>query len=139
MKTNSIAIILLVFTIISCQSKKEVTLENLERQDLLGEWNVQWVTKPEKGQSVDPSINYTMNGKMIFNEEKLTINAYGYEGCIFGSDTLSHSINWKVQGDTLSIVNDGDEFGIPYIIREISNEKVKLQLVEDVFLFLTKL
>lgn len=70
---------------------------------------------------------------------KITINAYGYKNCIFGADTLVHTLNWKVESDTLlNLTNDGDKYGIPYTIKSLEANKVKLQLVEDVYLFLTK-
>ncbi|MFY0627678.1 MAG: lipocalin family protein [Reichenbachiella sp.] len=123
----------ILFFLSACQSSKEKT------NSVVGEWNVQWITYPEKGAAPDPSINLTMNGKMnIKSDGKITVHAYGYEGCIFGTDTLEHTLNWSLSGDTLNLTNDGDEFGIPYIIKESSSDKMKLQLVEDVFLFLTK-
>jgi len=137
------ALILLAIST-SCQKKSTNKEENKEpadiisRAEMIGDWKVQWITKPEAGLEIDPTVNYTMNGKMIFTDSKLTINAYGYKGCIFGSDTLSHALNWGIKGDTLNLINKGDEFGIPYIIKEASSDKIKLQLVEDVFLFLTR-
>ena len=81
-----------------------------------------------------------MNGEMnIKANGKITINAYGYKNCIFGADTLIHTLNWEVPSDTvLNLTNDGDKYGIPYAILEMANNKVKLQLVDDVYLFLTK-
>ena len=107
---------------------------------LYGEWDVQWVTDPASYPDVDASMNFTMNGKFTFDKNgKLTIDAYGYEYCIFGSDTLSHSLNWRLENDTLlSTFNDKDKHGISYQVSEISDNKVKLQMMEDIFLHLTK-
>ncbi len=106
---------------------------------IVGKWDVQWITYPEEGMEATPGLNLTMNGKMYIEDNgKIAVHAYGYEGCIFGSDTLKHSLNWSVSGDTLNLINEGDDFGIPYVIKEVSQDKVKLQLVEDVFLFLTR-
>lgn len=122
----------------ACQSSKESTSSVAE--SLAGKWNVQWVTYPEKNAQLNASINYTMNGVMDIEENgKITIHAYGYQGCIFGTDTLSHTLNWALESDTvLNLTNDGDKYGIPYTIKELKTDKIKLQLVEDVFLFLTK-
>lgn len=129
---------LLFLTLSSCDPAKERAKEISE--SLVGDWKVQWVTYPDKNAPLDESINYTMNGLMnIEAEGKITINAYGYKGCIFGTDTLIHTLNWEVKSDTvLNLTNDGDKYGIPYTIKELTDSKVKLQLVEDVFLFLTK-
>ncbi|MDW3208409.1 MAG: hypothetical protein R8N23_00980 [Reichenbachiella sp.] len=125
-------------TINSCESTKEKTAEISE--GLVGDWQVQWVTYPDKNAPANDSINYTMNGEMnIKANGKITINAFGYKNCIFGADTLIHTLNWEVPSDTiLNLTNDGDKYGIPYTILDLSDNKVKLQLVEDVYLFLTK-
>ena len=130
---NRIIVFILIATslIVSCSDQKNNELE--------GEWNVQWVTDPASYPDVDASINFTMNGKFIFEKSgKLTIDAYGYEGCIFSNDTLSHSLNWKVKNDTLSTFNNKDLHGISYKITEQSPNKVKLQMMEDIFLHLTR-
>ncbi|MEO9803743.1 MAG: hypothetical protein ABJF04_10870 [Reichenbachiella sp.] len=129
---------ILIMTMNSCDSAKDRTSEM--SKTLVGDWNVQWVTYPDKNTPIQDSINYTMNGVMNIKEGgKITINAYGYKGCIFGTDTLIHTLNWEVKSDTvLNLTNDGDKYGIPYTIKELTESKVKLQFVEDVFLFLTK-
>lgn len=135
---SSFIMISLFVVMNACHSSRESNSPTEER--LIGKWNVQWVTYPEEGEELDASINYTMNGMMnIEKNGKITIHAYGYKGCIFGADTLSHTLNWVVESDTvLNLTNDGDKYGIPYAIKSIQEEKIKLQLVEDVFLFLTK-
>ncbi|WP_422361018.1 hypothetical protein [Reichenbachiella sp.] len=134
----TLALIVALFSIYSCDSTKEKTAEIAE--GLVGDWNVQWVTYPDKTAPANDSINYTMNGEMnIKSDGKITINAFGYKNCIFGADTLVHTLNWEVPSDTLlNLTNDGDKYGIPYTILEVANNKVKLQLVDDVYLFLTK-
>ncbi|WP_420580405.1 hypothetical protein [Reichenbachiella sp.] len=134
----SLVLIFALFTIYSCDSTKEKTTEISE--SLVGDWQVQWITYPDKNAPTNDSINYTMNGEMnIKANGKITINAFGYKNCIFGADTLIHTLNWEVPSDTiLNLTNDGDKYGIPYTILEMANNKVKLQLVDDVYLFLTK-
>lgn len=122
----------------TCENSKDTKTEM--SNSLIGDWKVQWVTYPDKNTPIDDGLNYTMNGLMNIREDgKITINAYGYEGCIFGTDTLIHTLNWELQSDSiLNLVNEGDKYGIPYTIKELSEQKVKLKLVEDVYLFLTK-
>lgn len=122
----------------ACDASKEKTAKISDA--LVGDWKVQWITYPDKNAPVNDSINYTMNGQMNIKENgKITINAYGYKNCIFGTDTLIHTLNWEIPSDSiLNLSNDGDKYGIPYIIRDLAENKVKLQLVEDVYLFLTK-
>ncbi len=141
-KSLTLLFIALAF-LFSCESKKSNSENNEEAEetsiDLVGKWKVQWVTTPDETAQVSPDTNYTMNG--IFDIEpngKITISAYGYENCIFGKDTLVHSLQWETYGDTLNVKNKGDEFGMPYKILKATDERIKLQLVEDVFLILTK-
>ena len=129
-----ISFVVIMISAFSCTSTPEKT----KNQSLVGNWDVQWITYPEEGMEADPTINLTMNGKMYIYQDSISVHAYGYEGCIFGADTLMHTLNWSVSGDTLNLINVGDDFGIPYVIKEISTDKVKLQLVEDVFLFLKR-
>lgn len=140
MKKIQLTLVLLgaLITINSCDSSKEKAAEISE--SLVGDWQVQWVTYPDKNAPANDSVNYTMNGKMgIQQNGKITISAFGYKNCIFGGDTLIHTLNWEVPSDTvLNLTNDGDKYGIPYSILELADNKVKLQLVDDVYLFLTK-
>ncbi|MCV9388257.1 hypothetical protein [Reichenbachiella ulvae] len=123
----------------ACESKKANTEEKGETVDIVGKWDVQWVTTPDESAQVSPDTNYTMNGVFdIKKDGKITISAYGYENCIFGKDTLVHTLQWEMYGDTLNVKNKGDEFGMPYKILQATSDRVKLQLVEDVFLILSK-
>ena len=131
MKIKLLTGLLALSFLISCTSN--------EKSELEGKWNVQWVTNPASYPDVDPSTNFTMNGIITFeNNGKMTIDAYGYEKCIFSNDTLSHSLNWKVKNDTLSTFNNKDLHGITYKITEQSANKVKLQMMEDIYLHLTR-
>lgn len=137
-KIKSTLLILVVLGTFGCTSDKASENKSNMSNVVIGDWDVQWITSPDKGMNTD-SINLTMNGKMLIkNDNQITIEAYGYKGCIFGTDTLIHTLNWEVKGDTLNLKNPNDVFGIPYIIKESSDKKIKLQLLEDVFLFLTK-
>ena len=135
---RSLIIVLVLFSMFSCGSNKE-TPRNTQ-QLIQGDWKVQWVTTPTGTEPEGTPINYTMNGEMkIQADGKVTINAFGYKDCIFGADTLMHTLNWELKNDSvLNLSNEGDKFGIPYAIKQLSEKKAKLQLVEDVYLFLTK-
>lgn len=107
--------------------------------DVLGAWKAQWVTNPASYPDVKASTNFTMNGEFVFEESgKLTINAYGYEDCIFSSDTLSHSLNWELKNGELNLINENDIHGMSYQVKEQGSDKIKLQLMDDIFLHLTR-
>ncbi len=105
---------------------------------MVGSWNAQWKTLPESFPEVK-DMDFTMNGEFNFiKENTVAIKAYGYPGCIFSSDTLSHSLNWKILNDTLKLLNQGEKQGITYKIKSFEDSKIELQLMEDIFVTLTK-
>ena len=125
------SLIFLIFVLIGCSPSKE--------EILVGEWDAQWVTDPASYPGMDPSTNFTMNGKFLISAEgEITINAYGYSNCIFGEDTLKHSQKWSLANDTLNLFNSPGQYGMTYKVLEITESKVKLQQLDDIFVYLTK-
>ena len=103
-----------------------------------GVWNAKWVTDPAAYGDLAGIMSFEMYGKFEFEENNLTISAYGYDGCIFYGDTLEHTQNWVYYGDTLELQNSPGEPGIQYKVLEQTANKVELQLVDDIFITLTK-
>ncbi|MEM0941881.1 MAG: hypothetical protein AAGI25_19140 [Bacteroidota bacterium] len=105
----------------------------------VGEWTAEWKTPPES-----PSyrgiedMEFYMDGKFIFTNDSLTIQNNGYPGCIFAVDTLKHTQSWKVSNDTLFSINDPETRGITYKITSLSENKIELQLIDDIFVTLRK-
>ena len=104
-----------------------------------GDWNARWETQPESYPEIDSgTMKFYMNGNFIFTSDSLTVNANGFEGCIFNSDTLSHTQSWYVSNDTLFLMNNLNQTGITYKIKKQEENKVELQLMEDIFVTLSK-
>lgn len=102
-----------------------------------GLWDAEWqmINTAASGKS----INHQMNGFMRFDgdgEVKITI--YGYQGCIFSSDTIHNELQYKVQNDSLTIFNDQDQFQLSYLIESMSGNEIRLQLMEDIGVTLKK-
>lgn len=114
------------------------TGENEKPTDWQGEWNATWETDPATFGDVEGITHFTMPGKVTFENDKINIKAYGFEGCAFSIDTLDHSLLWRVSNDSLILINDENTPGMVYQIKEASNEKIRLQLMEDIFLTLEK-
>ena len=119
---------LMIFSLFSCSD--ELKLE--------GAWDAIWETSPESFGKINGIENFTMNGKFIFHGDYITIIAHGYKGCIFGVDTIKHSQKWKVQNDTLYLLNKTNLRGISYFIRSKNEDFIELQLMEDIFIHLEK-
>ena len=112
------------------KESNEITLE--------GRWDAIWETSPETFGRIDDVEYFTMNGKFIFHGNSITIIAHGYQGCVFGVDTVKHSQKWKLQNDTLYLVNKTNTKGIEYFIRSKNDNSIELQLMEDIFITLTR-
>lgn len=126
--------LLVAATIFGCSSTS-----NELPTSMLGEWNAKWETFAESYPDVTDVKSFTMDGKWTFDEQgAITVAAYGFEGCIFGEDTIIHTQKWKVTNDTLSLINDDQIHGMTYKIVSQEEDKIKLQLMKDIFVHLEK-
>ncbi|WP_436514370.1 hypothetical protein [Ekhidna sp. To15] len=102
-----------------------------------GSWKAEWETPPESYPEVQ-DMEFYMTGIFQFTEDSLTKTVNGYPGCIFAIDTLSHTQSWYVSGDTLFLMNAAESAGMTYRIASKTNERIQLQLMEDIFVTLSK-
>ena len=103
----------------------------------LGNWKAKWETLPESYPTLE-DMEFYMDGNFIFSNDSLIVKANGFDGCIFNSDTLTHTQSWFVSNDTLFLINDPDQPGMIYTVKSKSETKIKLQLMNDIFVTLTK-
>ena len=118
----------------SCDTRDKESSNN----GLDGHWTAQWDTDPASFPEVADASIYTMNGHFLFKGDQVTVTAFGFPGCIFSTDTLSHTLKWKHSGDTLSLVNEGDIYGMTYRILDQQNNVMKLQLMDDITVTLSR-
>lgn len=111
---------------ISCGDRSE------EHDNMEGSWKATWIADPKAFGETQSEISFTMDGTFDFEGENLTVTAMGYEGCIFGEDTISHTQKWKLSGDTLHLISDKSTAGISYVIMERTPVELELFLVEDI-------
>lgn len=102
-----------------------------------GKWVAEWETPPESYPEIE-DMEFYMDGSFVFTADSLTVTANGYPACIFNVDTLSHTQSWYVSNDTLFLMNDPESPGMTYRISTISDNRITLQLMEDIFVTLTK-
>jgi len=124
--------IIFLVVLASCGSNKE------QPAGWEGEWVATWETDPASFEGIEGITDFTMPGKIVFDGDRVNIQAYGFEGCVFSKDTLDHTLNWKVRQDSLILINDEETPGMVYQIKEQSDKKIRLQLMEDIFLTLNK-
>lgn len=129
-----LSICLLLF-IAACKTTKETVVAPI----FSGQWRAQWDTDPSGFGDAPSSSIFTMDGYFSFSgADDVTVTAYGFPGCIFSSDTLSHTLKWKISNDTLSLINEGDVYGINYQIKELTDRKILLQLMDDIYITLER-
>ncbi len=125
--------------IISCTSSPEKPRPN----DWQGNWNAVWETPPESYPGIE-DVEFTMTGNFLFEEDSLTVQANGFDGCIFHSDTLTHTQSWYVLKNmnnldsVLVSFNDPDQVGLTYKINSKTEDKIVLQMLDDIFITLSK-
>jgi len=127
--------ILSAFVFYSCSTS---TTEEVNRPDSwMGEWNAEWETPPESYPDL-VDMEFYMEGKFVFTSDSLTVINNGYPGCIFAVDTLEHTQSWRISNDTLVSYNDLSTPGMTYKVQYLSEDLIKLQLMEDIFVTLSK-
>jgi hypothetical protein len=132
MKYTLLVAVLISLLIIGCQGEKE------KQYDLEGSWEAVWSTDPAAFEGVSSDMEFVMYGEFSFEEEKLTVVANGYPGCIFGEDTLSHTQKWEISGDTLYLISDENVRGISYQINEMTDTYISMNLVQDIEVTLSR-
>ena len=109
-----------------------------EKKSWTGEWDAKWTTNPAAYGNLGADMKFEMNGKFNFECKEMTLSAFGYENCIFGVDTLEHTQLWRVSGDTLMLENEDGDPGMHYRILSTSENEIRLLLVDDIYVTLTK-
>jgi len=111
-----------------------------EKEAWQGAWIAKWETdRKAPGYEIIPAdYAFEMNGRFDFAEAKVTISAYGFPKCIFQTDTTVFTQSWVLRGDTLELQNQPGEFGLQYKVLEQTADTIRLQLVDDIFITLTK-
>lgn len=131
--------VILSFLIACGSSKKEEknkTAAIPKEEIILGSWNAQWTkANPEEGFTGN---QLKMDGKMVFNEDGVKITVYGFDGCIFFADTVVSNLKWKIEDSVIRFIDLSDDQGLPYNIESITNQEVKLSLMEDIYITLKR-
>jgi hypothetical protein len=111
-----------------------------EKEAWQGQWDATWVTdKNAFGyEGIPDDYVFEMTGKFEFSGDQVTITANGFDKCIFQTDKSTYTQAFEVRGDTLELQNQPGEVGLQYRVLERTDNKIRLQLVDDIFITLTK-
>ena len=125
---------LLLFVFLSCFCSAFKVTQDYKTL-LLGRWNAQWVIK---NQNLAKKSNDKMNGYMMFKDNgNVSVQASGFPGCIFSSDTIKNELMWKISNDSLHLYNQNDHFKLSYLINNATDTKIELRLL-DIFVTLKR-
>jgi hypothetical protein len=126
----------LLIIMTACGSSKE-NKASQRPAEMIGTWSAKWETPPESyPEMVD--TEFSMNGEFTFSKDSLKIENNGYPGCIFNVDTIAHTQSWYVANDTLFLYNEPEVLGMSYLIKSMSQNTIELQLMDDIFVTLSK-
>lgn len=107
--------------------------------DLKGEWLAEWSMKPSDLTIDIPPENLVMSGIFEFSKNNMaTVTAFGYPGCLFCSDTLTNMLSWEIIDQNLKMHNPEYDFTLEYFIEEKTGDFMRLRLMDDIEVQLTK-
>lgn len=110
-----------------------------KEKTILGQWNAHWQTEADASLPGLTDENLHMTGVINFMEDgKVEISAFGFDGCIFYEDTLMNTLNWKISDSELRFIDQGDDQGLPYTIKQFSSTELHLTLLDDINLTLSR-
>lgn len=130
---------LLFLLLVGCTS----TTEKPRPSDWQGSWSARWETPPEAYPGIE-DMEFTMTGIFEFTSDSLTVQANGFDNCIFGTDTLTHTQSWyivkNVQNEDSLLIsfNDSEQAGLAYQVKSKTENKIMLQVVNDINITLSK-
>lgn len=108
-------------------------IQNFNTQ-FIGKWNALWIIKNSASGN---DVYGNMKGHMEFYENgRVGIEARGYPGCVFSSDTIKNELMWRISSDSLYLYNQNDQFQLSYFIQKASDNTIELKLLDDIFVTL---
>jgi hypothetical protein len=117
----------------SCEDEEEQF-----RDPLTGNWNARWEMINPVMQEIFSQEQRIMNGEVFFDINQARIRAYGFEGCAFKTDTSENILFFRKQNGTLNLISTDDHVIFSYVIADENDNLLKLMLMEDISLTLTR-
>tara|TARA_B100000929_G_C15197288_1_gene314473 strand:- start:37 stop:423 length:387 start_codon:yes stop_codon:yes gene_type:complete len=111
---------------------------NMNSNPFVGHWKAQWSMSKNSQFVLSSDKSSLMYGFFSFEKEgSVSIKGFGYPDCLFSEDTISYNTNWFTFNNQLFIGNN-EENKFNYNIQSIKNNEIKLILLDDISLILTK-
>ncbi len=117
-----------------CATEKES-----EENYFTGIWEAEWYLVDEDMHGMFSESDITMNGQVVIDRDHtVEIIAYGFEGCVFTSDTAMNMLHFEFQDSILNLINKEKEVVFSYRIKEKLPDKLTLLLMDDIQLTLSR-
>jgi len=124
----------LVLTFNQCAPEKES-----EENYFTGTWEAQWYLIGKDMHGMFSESDITMNGQVVIDRDQtVEIIAYGFEGCVFASDTAMNTLHFEFQDSILNLINKEKEVVFSYRVKEKLPDKLILLLMDDIQLTLSR-
>jgi hypothetical protein len=108
------------------------------KNSLSGKWKARWeLNNPELNEVFSPE-QMVMDGEVIFEQDRVRIRAFGFEGCVFTSDTSENILSFEKNDSILNLMISNRQVIFSYMIKEEKNNYLRLLLMDDISLTLTK-
>lgn len=122
----------LLFLLYQCKTGKDPSGSYFD-----GEWQAQWLLLDDEIRQMFSEADITMNGRVVFHDgEHVEITAFGFEGCVFASDTARNTLTYEFQDSLLNLMNSAQEVVFSYTVRERLPDQLTLVLMDDILLTL---
>lgn len=112
--------------------------EDQIKESLSGKWKARWELNNPELKNVFSPEQMIMNGEVIFQQDQARIRAFGFEGCAFTSDTSENLLSFEKNDSILNLMNADKQVIFSYVIQEQKHNYLKLLLMDDISLTLTK-
>ena len=104
-----------------------------------GTWEAEWYLVDEDMHGLFSESEITMKGLVVIDQDQaVEIIAYGFEGCVFASDTATNKLNFEFQDSIFNLINKEKEVVFSYRVKEKLPEKLTLLLMDDIQLTLSR-
>jgi hypothetical protein len=104
-----------------------------------GTWQAEWYLIDEDMHGIFSESEIIMNGQVVIDQyQTVEIVAYGFEGCVFASDTARNILQFEFQDSVLNLINKEKEVVFSYRVKEKLPEKLTLLLMDDIQLTLSR-
>jgi len=125
--------VIFLIILFQCTSKEN------SNSSIEGKWNAEWLLMDNSLADIYPPESLIMNGEIYFEStQSAKIKAFGYDGCVFASDTAENQLKYEFTDSLLNMINDENEIVFSYLIIKRLPDLISLEMMDDIKLTLKR-